>query len=114
MLGERWATDQEESDDRDTEQEQDGACRDSCDRLRTGEQGESGLGLKAQVAAIQAACELRGWELVAIREEVKSGARADNRPVLTDVIRAEPSQLRKQAILKHIDIHADRKVAVNE
>jgi len=57
-------------------------------RVSTGEQGESGLGLKAQVAAIRAACEQRGWELVAIREEVKSGARADNRPVLTEVIRA--------------------------
>ena len=57
-------------------------------RVSTGEQGESGLGLKAQVAAIRAACELRGWELVAMREEVKSGARADNRPVLADVIRA--------------------------
>jgi DNA invertase Pin-like site-specific DNA recombinase len=57
-------------------------------RVSTGEQGESGLGLKAQVAAIRAACELRGWELVALREEVKSGARADNRPVLAEVIRA--------------------------
>ena len=57
-------------------------------RVSTGEQGESGLGLKAQVAAIRSACEQRGWELVAVREEVKSGARADNRPVLTDVIRA--------------------------
>jgi DNA invertase Pin-like site-specific DNA recombinase len=57
-------------------------------RVSTGEQGESGLGLKAQVAAIEAACVLRGWELVAIREEVKSGARTDNRPVLADVMRA--------------------------
>jgi DNA invertase Pin-like site-specific DNA recombinase len=56
--------------------------------VSTGEQGESGLGLKAQVAVIRSACEQRGWELVGIREEVKSGARADNRPVLADVIRA--------------------------
>jgi DNA invertase Pin-like site-specific DNA recombinase len=57
-------------------------------RVSTGEQGESGLGLKAQEAAIRAACEMRGWELVALGEEMKSGARADNRPVLAAVIRA--------------------------
>lgn len=47
--------------------------------VSTGEQGESGLGLKAQVAAVRASCEQRGWELVSVREEVKSGSRADNR-----------------------------------
>ena len=57
-------------------------------RVSTGEQGESGLGLKAQVAAIRSACELRGWELVEVREEVKSGSRADNRPVLGEVLAA--------------------------
>ena len=57
-------------------------------RVSTGEQGESGLGLKAQVAAIRSACEQRGWELVAVREEVKSGARTDNRPVLAEVMQA--------------------------
>lgn len=57
-------------------------------RVSTSEQGESGLGLKAQTAAIQAACEQRGWELVEVREEVKSGKRADNRPVLRDVLAA--------------------------
>jgi DNA invertase Pin-like site-specific DNA recombinase len=57
-------------------------------RVSTGEQGESGLGLKAQVAAIRSACEQRGWELVVVCEEVKSGARADNRPVLRQVLGA--------------------------
>ena len=57
-------------------------------RVSTGEQGESGLGLRAQEAAIRSACEQRGWELVEVREEVKSGTRADNRPVLAEVMSA--------------------------
>jgi DNA invertase Pin-like site-specific DNA recombinase len=50
--------------------------------------GNQGFGPKAQTAAIRAACELCGWELVEVREEVKSGARADNRPMLRDVLGA--------------------------
>jgi DNA invertase Pin-like site-specific DNA recombinase len=57
-------------------------------RVSTGEQSESGLGLKAQAAAIRAACEQRGWKLVEVREGVKSGARAHNRPVLRNVLAA--------------------------
>ncbi|HEY2654122.1 MAG TPA: recombinase family protein, partial [Solirubrobacteraceae bacterium] len=57
-------------------------------RVSTGEQGESGLGLKAQTAAIRLACEQRGWELAEVSEEVKSGSRADNRPVLGEVLLA--------------------------
>jgi DNA invertase Pin-like site-specific DNA recombinase len=61
-------------------------------RVSTEEQGESGLGLEAQRRAIEAECERRGWELVAVREEVKSGARAENRPVLRDAL----AQLRRR------------------
>ena len=57
-------------------------------RVSTGEQGESGLGLRAQEASIRLACEQRGWELVELREEVKSASRADNRPVLGGVLAA--------------------------
>ena len=55
-------------------------------RVSTGEQGESGLGLRAQEASIRLACKQRGWDLVEVREEAKSGSRADNRPVLREVL----------------------------
>ncbi len=45
------------------------------------------LGLVAQAEAIRAECSRRGWE-VELREEIKSGGRACNRPVLA-AIRAE-------------------------
>lgn len=55
-------------------------------RVSTEEQGESGLGLAAQRRAIEAECDRRGWQLADVREEVKSGARAENRPVLGEVL----------------------------
>jgi DNA invertase Pin-like site-specific DNA recombinase len=42
-------------------------------RVSTEEQGDSGLGLKSQRSAINAECERRGWELVAVYEDVLSG-----------------------------------------
>lgn len=50
-------------------------------RVSTGEQGESGLGLKAQRTAIAAECERRGWDLVAIHEDgAASGKTLEGRP----------------------------------
>ena len=72
-------------------------------RVSTGEQGESGLGLKAQAAAIRSTCEQRGWELIAVREEVKSGARADNRPVLADVLRTLRSGEADAVVVSKLD-----------
>lgn len=57
-------------------------------RVSTAEQGRSGLGLEAQRQAIRVECERRGLELAAIREEVQSAGRTDNRPVLCE-LRAE-------------------------
>ena len=56
-------------------------------RLSKGEGGD--LGLQAQKRAILAEIERRGWELVGeIREEIKSGAKAANRPVLQEALAA--------------------------
>jgi DNA invertase Pin-like site-specific DNA recombinase len=56
-------------------------------RVSTSEQGESGAGLEAQRAAITAACEQRGWQLVAIEEDVASGKSRNRRPGLDAAIR---------------------------
>jgi DNA invertase Pin-like site-specific DNA recombinase len=53
-------------------------------RVSTEEQGE-GYGLAAQRAAIEAECDRHDWQLVAVREEIASGAKASNRPVLQEV-----------------------------
>jgi DNA invertase Pin-like site-specific DNA recombinase len=42
-------------------------------RVSTREQGDSGLGLAAQRAAIEAECERRGWILERVYEDVASG-----------------------------------------
>lgn len=55
-------------------------------RVSTADQDESGLGLAAQRAAIAGACASREWVLAEVHEEVKSGGRADNRPVLQALV----------------------------
>lgn len=42
-------------------------------RVSTDEQGDSGAGLEAQEAAIRAAVQRRGWDLVDVRTDVASG-----------------------------------------
>jgi DNA invertase Pin-like site-specific DNA recombinase len=54
-------------------------------RVSTEEQGRSGLGLEAQSAAIRDEASRRGWD-VDVRQEVRSGSRAGNRPELQAVL----------------------------
>ena len=48
-------------------------------RVSTAEQGQSGLGLEAQQAAVRAFCATQGWALVAEFSDVASG-KDDRRP----------------------------------
>jgi DNA invertase Pin-like site-specific DNA recombinase len=51
-------------------------------RVSTEEQGDSGLGLAAQRAAIRDECARRGWHLASVLEDVGSGRSLERRPGL--------------------------------
>ena len=53
-------------------------------RVSTEEQGDSGLGLEAQTAAIAVACERRGWRIAADYHDVASGKAVIGRPGLAE------------------------------
>lgn len=55
-------------------------------RVSTKEQGKSGLGLEAQLTAIQNFCKLNGLDIVAHYSEVQSGA-DDDRPQLAEAFK---------------------------
>jgi DNA invertase Pin-like site-specific DNA recombinase len=57
-------------------------------RVSTKRQGESGLGLEAQRAAVETWLNGGRWQLVAEHVEVESGKRDDNRPSLAKAIGA--------------------------
>lgn len=55
-------------------------------RVSTDQQGESGLGLEAQRAAIQAESDRRGWGEVKLYIDVASGKSTKRRPKLADAL----------------------------
>lgn len=57
-------------------------------RVSTEEQADSGLGLAAQKATIEAECAKRGWTLEAIHEDAQSGKSVANRPGLAAALEA--------------------------
>jgi DNA invertase Pin-like site-specific DNA recombinase len=57
-------------------------------RVSTEEQGDLGAGLEAQRQAITTECKARGWELLAIHEDVASGKAFTNRPGLEAALQA--------------------------
>lgn len=57
-------------------------------RVSTQKQGESGLGLEAQQAAVARYIEQHKGDLIAEYTEIESGKRSDNRPELAAAIRA--------------------------
>lgn len=55
-------------------------------RVSTAEQGDSGLGLEAQEAAIRAECERRGWPISRFASDVASGKDTKGRPGFTAAV----------------------------
>jgi len=71
-------------------------------RVSTDEQAESGLGLAAQRAAIEAECSRRGWTLVAIHEDSLSG-KSMNRPGVTAALEAVGSGNASTIVVAKLD-----------
>jgi DNA invertase Pin-like site-specific DNA recombinase len=71
-------------------------------RVSTDEQGDSGLGLAAQRAAIQAECDRRGWILAEVYEDVLSG-RTLNRPGVAAALTAVESGAASTLIVAKLD-----------
>jgi DNA invertase Pin-like site-specific DNA recombinase len=57
-------------------------------RVSTDEQADSGLGLAAQRASIEAECSRRGWTLAAVYEDAGYSARTLGRPAMSDALAA--------------------------
>ena len=72
-------------------------------RVSTDEQAESGAGLAAQRAAIEAACEQRGWELVGIEEDAGVSAATLARPGITKALAAVESGVADVLVVAKLD-----------
>lgn len=67
-------------------------------RVSTGEQADSGLGMKAQRSAIKAEADRRGWTIVAWHEDAGISAKTLERPGLTAAL-ADVEQGRAAALV---------------
>lgn len=73
-------------------------------RVSTEEQGNSGLGLEAQRAAIHAECERRGWTLLETFEDAgASGKSMNGRPALEQALEAVQSGLAGGLVVAKLD-----------
>ena len=72
-------------------------------RVSTTEQGQSGAGLEAQRLAIASECRRRGWELVAIHEDVLSGKTMNGRRGLSAAIVAVEAGAASGIVVSKVD-----------
>lgn len=73
-------------------------------RVSTDEQASSGLGLDAQRAAIEAECQRRGWELLAIHEDAgASGKDMKGRAALQEALKAVRSHEAGALVVAKLD-----------
>ena len=72
-------------------------------RVSTVEQADSGAGLEAQRAAIQLACDQRGWELVGVVEDAGFSAATLDRPGITQAVEAVESGRASVLVVAKLD-----------
>jgi DNA invertase Pin-like site-specific DNA recombinase len=72
-------------------------------RVSTSEQADSGAGLSAQRAAIDAAAEARGWTIVARFEDAGVSGSSLNRPGLTEALGAVESGRASALVVAKLD-----------
>lgn len=72
-------------------------------RVSTDEQGERGIGLDAQRETIQREAERRGWRLVAVHQDVMTGATVNGRQGLTEAVDAIESGKASALLVAKLD-----------
>jgi DNA invertase Pin-like site-specific DNA recombinase len=72
-------------------------------RVSTAEQADSGAGLAAQRAAIMAACEQRGWDVVAVIEDAGYSAATLARPGITEALAVVESETASVLVVAKLD-----------